>query len=68
MCPDCEGYNCAEGYECQMVDADDEDDSDKKVPTCVLKQTGCDIDKFDTLTLHLNFCISVSFENVSILI
>ena len=36
MCPDCEGYHCQEGFECQMID---------EAPTCVEKQTGCDIDK-----------------------
>ena len=44
MCPTCDGYTCGEGYECQMEDSDD-DDSDDAVPTCVLVQTGCDVDK-----------------------
>ncbi|KAL5252435.1 hypothetical protein ACHWQZ_G015268 [Mnemiopsis leidyi] len=36
MCPDCEGWHCLEGFECQMID---------ESPTCVEKQTGCDVDK-----------------------
>jgi len=44
VCPTCDGYTCGDGYECQMVDRDD-DESDAAVPTCVLVQTGCDVDK-----------------------
>ena len=42
VCPDCEGYNCADDEVCEMV----EDDSGKKVPQCAEKQTGCDVDRF----------------------
>jgi len=44
VCPTCDGYSCEESFECQMID-DDGDDSDKKFPTCVEKQTGCDVDR-----------------------